>query len=309
MDPSRHHSSSGYGYSEGHITQTELDRLSGKTHLFSETGSASPSHSDPSSSSSRGKYSTNRSRSTSVTLSDMPMEHTPLPSSTSGGSTSHNLSDHLHPVLIQDLQDFATRSHVPSITSLSDTPSDSESSTPTGGGPIPATPALPPRQQPQYPQSTVRGGDQHYVEAGGPSYRQVYDRPRTPPHQPTRTSQYFGHTGHTEASSSTGLPPTYSHPHLQLPHRPPSSSYPSRTYLPQSTGSSTSSGSPPIHRPPPLPPGFTTEFQHYYETAELRKASDRGGMGSGTGFVSGYEPGVSLVLDETWQGFLEQLGF
>jgi hypothetical protein len=33
-----------------------------------------------------------------------------------------------------------------------------------------------------------------------------------------------------------------------------------------------------------------------------------GAMGSGTGFVSGYEPGV-VVLDETWQGFLEQLGF
>jgi hypothetical protein len=31
--------------------------------------------------------------------------------------------------------------------------------------------------------------------------------------------------------------------------------------------------------------------------------------GGGGGFVSGFEPGGSIILDGTWQGFLEQLGF
>ena len=236
------------------------------------------------------------------------MEHPPFPSSTSGDSASHDLSDHLHPVLVQDLQDFARLIHVPSITSLSDAPSDSESLTPTGGGPITATPALPPRQQlqPRHPEPRVHQDDQHYLEASSSSFRPVYDRPRTPPHPPLRAPQYFGHI---VASSSAGPTATYSHPHLQPPRRTPPSSYPSRTYLPQSTASPTSSGSSSNHQLPPLPPGFTTEYQHYYETAELRKASDMGGMVSGTGFVSGFEPGGSLVLDGTWQGFLEQLGF
>lgn len=242
-----------------------------------------------------------RSRSTSVTLSDIPE---PQPFSAAATSLSQNLSDSLHPILVQDLKDFASRDEVPSITSLSDTPSDSESSTPIGSGSMAATPALPPAERPQHPERRVSPAHEHgqlnHPENILLPYRPVNDHPRAPPQLHTDSALRFDQP---IASSSTETTPT--HLHLQ----PSPSGYTLPRHFPHLTPRPTASAAPSQQRLPPLPPGYTTEFQHYYETVESRRTSDFSGVGMGTGFVSGFEPVGSLMLDGTWQGFLEQLGF
>ncbi|KAJ2927027.1 hypothetical protein H1R20_g10040, partial [Candolleomyces eurysporus] len=136
IDPAQHHAA---GYSQPPITQTELDRLSGKTHLFSDAqGSIAPSPAHIPSSSSSSSHdkamSGHRSRSTSVTLSDIPHEPPPSIPTTQGTGGTGTPSDSLHPIIVEDLKDFAARNAVPTTTSLSDVPSDSERTTPTGSG-------------------------------------------------------------------------------------------------------------------------------------------------------------------------------
>ncbi|KAF6761160.1 fungal-specific transcription factor domain-containing protein [Ephemerocybe angulata] len=204
IDPAQHHDAA---YSEPPITQTELERLSGKTHLFSENQGSPPSSSGSAgASSSREKLS----------------------------SHSHHIpeSKSLHPIVVEDLKDFAACNPTPSNTSLSDGAGDSETSTPTARMNVDSQP----------------GGSRPPPISTKSTPPKAVDNPPTPSHSRSPDS-YF--------------PPS-------MPA--PSSLVPTHAHHPQ------------LHTS--LPP----QYQR-------------------TGFVSGFEPAGTLMLDGTWQGFVEQLGF
>lgn len=98
-----------YHEDEDTFTPTELDRLNGKTYLFADDHSLLSSSSSLASSSSTNLSAVCRSRATSVTMSDSAETHPP----------AFYMTDHLHPTLAQDLEEFRMRSSTTTTTSFS----------------------------------------------------------------------------------------------------------------------------------------------------------------------------------------------
>ncbi|TFK21631.1 hypothetical protein FA15DRAFT_672387 [Coprinopsis marcescibilis] len=173
-------------YSEPSISQAELERLNGKTHLFSESSPHLPPIED-------SKPSTGRLHSSSNTSS----------------STPNITFEPLHKVLAQDLRDYKMRAGAPSDPALSDS-SGSPATTPTG-----ITRRSDPRSNPPQP----------LLPPHTPSYSHPQSRPSSNARPITNASGHpHPYTNSPSAvamnPSSSSAPPFNPVPHT-TPYLPP----------------------------------------------------------------------------------------
>ena len=310
------------GHAAAPISQAELDRLSGRTHLFSDMqGSVSlPLHHPPSSF---------PSCSTSMTLSETRASATRRPATTA----IPTLDETIHPVLAEDLRDFAACKVPPTIQTLYDTRSSSGTPRHTGMTMRAETPPLSsPESLENTSQSNQHRFEQNYSHSSVSTERHQYQarystpvhasgevRPHSPETTPTlhqrhrqpaplyvqpsrsfsegdnNASSSSSYRGQSQYYTSSSRPPLYQAP-SDPSHGPTSAN---GGYLP-------SSQSP--FRPSPTPAGYSTELQTYYNSRPSMLAGMGPASSTGMGFVSAFDSGA-IILDGTWQGFMEQLGF
>lgn len=276
------------------ITLSELDRLNGKTHILYPdqrlSSSTAAFSSGVASSSASALHDTPRSRATSVTISDIAEGGNALPS-----PLFHSI-DNLHGTLMQDLRDFSLGIVPPAVElALFDYPSVKDASDDVdmsmSMSPAPRTSQETAKAKAPSPPETARV----------PLQSQPHGLPRQPP--PPHHS--YSPPSPVPAPALVAAAPTSSHTsyfHTALLQHDPQPltffSEPRRTStIPlnyfgggsSSSASSSASGS-----------GFSATGGAY--TSITFPPGFQGGWGSGFG----HSP---IVLDSSWNSFVEQLGF
>ncbi|EFI28757.1 hypothetical protein CC1G_13783 [Coprinopsis cinerea okayama7 len=327
---------------ESSITQAELDRLSGRTYLFSEAdssahiGSSSPTTSSPHLTSSpsssiscgpaqmqRGEDKPRRPSSRSSGKSSTTAASTGTPSS------SLNL-DSLHQVLVEDLKDYGRRATVPTVQTLNDgvvgsgSRGTSPQSTPTDAGVRNGSPG------------GSRSSD--YMSSRGSGHHAGHPPSSAPPSMSTTSSTSMdpivghhlppSHHGHhlvpasqyQQQQQQQQQPPYYSSGghvsatgHMPLaPPPPPPIHHPPPAYLPPSGGHQgvphhSMTRPPSMDTVPPFP-GTDPTYGVYNSNGVTPPANGDRKYATLTNCMPGFNPTIE-GLDASWQSLVEQLGY
>ncbi|CAA7265102.1 unnamed protein product [Cyclocybe aegerita] len=289
--------SMGVSSGDSGITIADLDRLNGKTHLFSDMHSSSGMSNAPTPMSMIASTSTSATSTAPTDDRSRATSHTDT--HTQHGHNIHSghqhqppmamvptADDNLHPTLAQDVREFTVRSSVPAVPRLSFYDHPSELQSPVA--PPPTTAHPPP------PQLHAHGHVQHQQ---GPGHPQTHAIRQTPPEPPRLILPPY----HQPALSPPQTQPQ--------PHPPPqmstSTSTPQHQQVPQMSmhmHMSVPASYYPPPQPPPAPYVHIPGFQSGFAVSGIGPSLSAGGFG-------GWNGASPFVLDSSWNTLVEQLGF
>ncbi|KAF9557930.1 hypothetical protein CPC08DRAFT_764290 [Agrocybe pediades] len=317
------------------ISMQELHRLNGRTFLYTENQDGSFS----AFASSASNEPLVESRATSVTMSDV------VQGDGQQQQQHQQMLDEMHQVLAQDIKEFGTRTRNSSRTmTFYDYPFKPTVSRPQRrqqhppAAPIASTststhPLHPAHDPPEESSSSSSMIPAHSSAPPYHSQTSIQPPPRVDSFQASRFSQTHAHHPHSHShshsnssssSSSVSLPMTYQHDLFNDPHQ----QQPRATAIPAIASSSSSlpsTSTPYVPSSFPAWPLSTSSSMSALSSLGFQSGFSSGGSGSGSsssgsggggfggfGFASGgftLTTTPPIVLDPSWNSFIEQLGY